>query len=388
MPVIPLNQPELTDDDIKAVTVVLRRNRLVMGPALLEFERLMAERTCRPFAIGVSSGGMAIEIALKALDIGAGDEVLVPAFGHASLVHSVLHCGARPVFVDVEPRSLTMDAAKVDRACTVRTRALLAGAPFGNPVGLPALTSLCTRLEIPMLEYGAEGLGSEVGRDNVGRFGRIAAFGFFVNRPVTTGEGGMLVTHDDRLAATCRAIRNQGRVDRMSFPGQDVDLGMLLDHRHDGYDARMPELSAALGASQLRRLDATISRRQEIAEMYVGRLCGNGDLIVPTRPEGAKVSWSAFVVRLSDRFSSLDRDLIINTLHRHDVGAANYYPCPALLPHVRRTIGTEPGDFPVAESIAGRTIALPLFDRMTQEDVETVAQVLELAISRLTVTRG
>lgn len=387
MPVIPLNHPELTDDDIRAVEASLRRGRLVMGTALLEFERLMAERTRRPYAIGVASGGLAIEIALKAIGIEPGDEVLVPAFGHASNVHSVLHVGAKPVFVDVEPRSLTMDAALVEKACTPRTRALLAVAPFGNPSGLPALISLCTRLEIPMIENAAEGLGSEIGRDNVGRFGRIATFGFFVNRPVTTGEGGMLVTHDDHLAAACRALRNQGRIDRMSFPGQDADLGMLLDHRYDGYDARMPELCAALGASQLRRLDDSIARRQEIVEAYVSRLCANPDIILPTVPEGARISWSAFVVRLSDRFSSLDRDLIVNTLHRHDIGAANYYPCPALLPHVRSVVGTQSGEFPVAESIAGRTLALPLFDRMTDADLDTVAQVLELAISRLNVTR-
>jgi len=348
----------------------------------------MAERTRRPYAIGVASGGLALEIALKALDIGPGDEVLVPAFGHASHVHSVLHVGARPIFVDVEPRSLTMDPKLAEKACTMKTRALLAGAPFGNPVGLPSLIALCTRLELPMIENAGEGLGSELGRDNVGRFGRIAAMGFFVNRPVTTGEGGMLVTHDDHLAAACRAIRNQGRVDRMSFPGQDADLGMILDHAFDGYDARMPELCAALGASQLRRLDASIARRQEIVEEYVARLCGNPELILPTAPEGARISWSAFVVRLSDRYSSLDRDLIINTLHRHDIGAANYYPCAALLPNVRRMLGTQPGDFPVAESVAGRTLALPLFDRMTAAEIETVAQVLELAIARLNVTRS
>lgn len=388
MPVIPLNQPSLSDEDRSAVLDALQRGRLVMGPAVLEFERLMAERTRRPYAIAVASGGLAIEIALKALGIGPGDEVILPAFGHASNVHSVLHCGARPVFVDVEPRTLTMSAAAAERAVTARTRAMLVGPPFGNPTALPPLISLCTRLEIPMIENGGEGLGSTIGDDNVGRFGRIATFGFFVNRPVTTGEGGMLVTHDDHLAATCRALRNQGRVDRMSFPGQDADLGMILDHRCDGYDARMPELCAALGASQLRRLDESMERRTEIVELYMERLCGNPDLILPTIPENARVSWSAFVVRLSDRFSELDRDLIINTLHRHDIGAANYYPCQSLLPHVREAIGTQPGDFPVAESIAGRTLALPLYDRMRPSDVATVAQVLELAISRLTVTRG
>ena len=385
--VIPLNKPELTDEDVAAVSDVLRSGRLILGPWLLEFERLFAERTRRPFAVGVASGALAVEISLKALGIGPGDEVLLPAFGYAAGVHSVLHAGARPVFVDVEPRTLTIDPALVERACTVKTRAMLAGAPFGNPGGLPALCSICCRLEIPMLENGTEGLGGEMGPDNVGRFGRVATFGFFVNRPVTTGEGGMIVTHDDRLAGICRALRNQGRVDRMSFPGQQLDLGTILDHRYDGYDARLSELSAALGASQMRRLDATIARRRELADLYVQHLGGNCDVILPTVPESARVSWAAFVVRLSERFTSEDRDLVINTLHRHDVGAANYYPCPALLPHVRALLGTQPGDFPVAESIAGRTIALPFYTAMRDADVASVCKVLEFAISRTGIER-
>jgi perosamine synthetase len=333
---------------------------------------------------------MAIEIALKALGVGPGDEVLVPAFGASAMPHSVLNVGARPVFVDVDPLSLNMDPESAARRIGKKTRAMLAALTFGNPARLPELIALCSRMEIPMVENAAEALGSTIGADNAGRFGRIACLGFWSNRQVTTGEGGMVVTHDDTLAAACRALRHQGRVDRMSFAGQPRDIGAMLEHVElGGYDARLPEAEAALGCAQIRRLDETIARRQELATSYLRRLAANPDLVLPTVPEGAGISWANFVVRLSTRFTAEDRDAIIGVLHRQDVGAANYYPATSLLPQVRSLVGTEPGQFPVAESAAARTIALPFFNTMTQDEVETVCGVLEVALARTGgVSRG
>ena len=229
----------------------------------------------------------------------------------------------------------------------------------------------------------SEAIGTTLNSDNAGRFGRLACFGFWTNRAVTTGEGGMIVTHDDRLAKACRAIRQQGRVDRMSFAGQSRDLGSLLECVSSGYDARMPEMCAALGVGQIRRLDETINRRHVIAGAYMRRLAANPDVLLPTVPEGSTVSWANFVVRLSSRFTSEDRDAVIAVLHRQDVGAANYYPALHLLPHSRAAVSHEPGDFPVAENAAARTIALPFFNRMTEDQVDTVCSTLEVALQRV-----
>ena len=170
---------------------------------------------------------------------------------------------------------------------------------------------------------------------------------------------------------------------RMSFAAQPRDIGAILEHVPlGGYDARMPEIAAALGCAQVRRLDATVARRQAIANSYLRRLAANPDIVLPTVPDGAGMSWANFVVRLSTRFTAEDRDAIIGVLHRQDVGAANYYPACSLLPQVRQVMGTEPGEFPVAESAAARTIALPFFNTMTDEDVETVCDVLEVALGR------
>ncbi|MFM8639982.1 MAG: DegT/DnrJ/EryC1/StrS family aminotransferase [Planctomycetota bacterium] len=381
--VIPLNKPEILEEDIELVAETLRRGALTLGPRLLEFEQLVAERTRRPFGVGVASGAVAIEVALRAVGAGPGDEVLVPAFGFSGMAHSVLNVGARPVFVDVDPLSLNMDPAEAARRIGKKTKAMLAALTFGNPAMLPELIALCSRMEIPMVENASEALGTTLGDDNAGRFGRIACIGFWTNRQVTTAEGGMVVTHDDNLAAACRALRNQGRVDRMSFAGQPRDIGAIIEHATlGGYDARMSELAAALGCAQVRRLDATIARRQEVANAYLRRLAANPDIVLPTVPDGAGVSWANFVVRLSTRFTADDRDRIIGVLHRQDIGAANYYPAASLLPQVRTLVGTEPGHFPVAEGAAARVIALPFYNTMTSEDVETVCDVLEVALAR------
>jgi perosamine synthetase len=384
---IPLHQPALEPADLDAVVASLREGRLTMGPDLAAFEQAMAERTRRTHGIGVCSGSMALEIALKALGIGPGDEVLVSAFGYSANVNAVLHMGARPVFVDADPTTLNMDHRLAERAGTPRTRAMLVAETFGNPAGMPELIALCSRLEIPMVENATEALGSTLGSDNAGRFGRLACFGFFANRPITTGEGGMIVTHDDHLASACRAMRHQGRTDRLSFPHQPRELGTRLQHTYDGWDARMPEMNAALGLSQLARLDASMERRQAVADGYMRRLAAEPDLILPSVPAGACISWSSFVVRLSDRFTQADRDALIDGLHRLDIGCADWWPCAALLPHVRLALGHQPGDFPVAERIAERTVALPFHERLTDAELDEVVDSLRLLMGRVGASR-
>ncbi len=383
-PVIPLNQPEVTEEDIRLVVDALRSGVLTLGPFMLEFEQLAAERTRRTHGIAVSSGATSIEIALRALGVGPGDEVLLPAFGFSSMPSSVLNIGARPVFVDVDPSSLNMDPEQALKKFGKKTKAMLAALTFGNPAQLPELIALCSRMEIPMVENATEAIGTTYGSDNAGRFGRLACLGFWTNRQVTTGEGGMIVTHDDVLARNCRAIRHQGRVDRVSYAAQSRDLGTILEYISTaGYDARMSEMTAALGCGQMRRLDETIARRQSLASAYTRRLAANPDLVLPTFPDGASVSWSSFSVRLSTRFNADDRDAIIGVLHRQDIGAANYYPAASLLPQVRALVGCEHGEFPVAEGAAARIIALPFFNRMTEDEVETVCSTLEVALSRV-----
>jgi perosamine synthetase len=384
---IPLSRPDLTDADRAAVLATLQGAPLSMGSALIDLERLMAEISRRTYAVGVASAGIGLEIAFRALGIGPGCEVLVPALSYASNVNAVLAVGATPVFVDCDPRTLAMCVNDAEARISPKTRALLGVPVLGNPAGLPGLIALSSRYELPMVEHGSEGLGSTIAGDCVGKFGRLCVFGFGPNRPIACGEGGVIVTNDDRLMSACRAMRSQGRVDRASFVGQPADLGMVMEFHGFGCDARLAEPLAALAASQLSRLDEIRSARIEIAREYTRRLAGHPSLILPNVPENVSISWPLFWVRLSGPFGREDRDAVIAGLHRHDIGAANHYPPCHLLPHVRAICNTTEGLCPAAESIGDRMISLPMFTSMSVSEVRTVCQALDVILSGLSAAR-
>ncbi len=385
VPAIPLSHPDITEEEIRSVVATLRSGRLSIGPRLAEFERMVAELCGRPYGIGVSSGTAGLHLCLLALGVGPGDEVITPAFSFIASANCVLYVGATPVFVDCDPRTLNMRPADVERAITLRTKAIIGVEVFGNPAGMSELAALSTKHEIPLIEDACEGLGGRVGDDQIGRFGRVAVFGFYPNKQITTGEGGMIVTHDDRVASLCRSMRNQGRAGESSEGGQG--LGSWLTHERLGFNYRLSELHAALGAAQMQRFDELIHARQRVADAYTRRLAGHHDLILPTVERDCFMSWFVYVVRLSDRFTVDDRDGIIDGLRRHDVGASNYFPPIPLQPFYRQRFGYEPGDFPMAESVSQRTLALPFFTKLTDREVDLVCQTLELMLSRLSFAR-
>ena len=383
---IPLSHPDITDEDVRCVIEALRSGRLSNGPQLEDFERLIAQRVQRIHAIGVSSGTAGLHLALAAMGIGPGDEVITPAFSFVASANCIEYVGAKPVFVDCDPRTLNVRAAAVERQLNDKTKAVIGVEIFGNPASMAQLAALCAKHEIPLIEDACQGFGGRTGRHLVGQFGRASIFAFYPNKQITTGEGGMIVTDDDRLAELYRSMRNHGRP---AVGGQpDAGLGSHVEHVRLGYNYRMSELSAALGASQMRRLDELLDARQSVAEAYTRRLMGNADLILPTVEPDTVMGWFVYVVRLSDRFSEADRDSVIEGLRRHDVGASNYFPPIPLLPHYRQKYGYKPGDFPVAEFVAHRTIALPFFPRLTEREVDLVCQTLELMMSRIAFARS
>jgi perosamine synthetase len=386
---IPLSLPDINEDDIRAVADTMRSGRLSIGPKLEEFERLVARRAQRTYGVGVSSGTAGLHLALKALGVKPGDEVITPAFSFVASANCILYAGAKPVFVDCDPRSLNMTVEAVEAKITERTRAIIAVEVFGNPANMIDLAQLAGRYEIPFIEDACEGLGGRAGRDPIGKFGRVAVFGFYPNKQITTGEGGMIVTNDDHIARMCRCLRNQGRSvghkPTDAIPGSE--LGTWFSHECIGFNYRLTEMQAALGVSQMNRLDELIERRQRVAESYTRRLASNPDVIVPTVEPDVFMSWFVYVVRLNDRFTADDRNTIIEGLRRHDVGAAAYFPVIPLLPAYQREFGFRPGDFPIAETVSERTIALPMFTRLTEREIDLVCQTLEVMLQRASFTR-
>ncbi len=384
---IPLSRPDITDREIRLVNDVLRSGRLANGPAIERLEEMVAERAGRRIGVAVSSGTAGLHLSLLALGIGPGDEVITTPFSFVASTNCILYAGATPVFVDIDSRTLNMDPAAVERAVTPRTKAILAVEAFGNPAHMSDYRRIAAKHEIPLIEDCCEGLGGSMRGERIGGFGRVGVFGFYPNKQITTGEGGVIVTDDEKLASACRSMRNQGRPDTAAAQGQGTNIGAWLAHDRLGYNYRLSDVAAAIGIAQMERLDEILAKRQAVAENYMRELMANPFITLPTIETGTMMSWFVFVVRLTEEFEAEERDRIIDGMRRHEIGCAAYFPCIHLLPHVREKLGTKEGDFPVAERVSQRTLALPFFNNLMSTDIDLVSQTLELMISRENLKR-
>ena len=384
---IALSSPDITDLEVELVTGVLRSGRLAMGPMIEEFESLVAHRTGQRHAVAVSSGTAGLHLALSAMGVGPGDEVVTTPFSFVASSNCILQVGARPVFADIDPVTLNMDPEKLEAAITPRTKAILAVEVFGNPAHMERYRAIAAAREIPLLEDCCEGLGGSWGGRAIGGFGRAGVFGFYPNKQITTGEGGMIVTDDDRLADLCRSMRNQGRPVTTTAHAGSLGPSQPLHHERMGYNYRLSEVHAALGVAQMRRLDEILEKRSMVAGAYMQRLMGTSDITLPTVDPRTQMSWFVFVARLGPAYSRDERDRIVAGMRRHDIGCADYFPCIHMQGHYREMFGYKPGDFPIAESVSARTIALPFHNRLTTAEIDYVAQTLELMISRENIKR-
>jgi len=406
---IPLSRPDITERERRLVEMVLRSGRLALGPMAERFEELVARRTGRRRAVACSSGTAGLHMTLVAMGVGPGDEVIVPSFCFVAPANAVLYVGATPIFVDSCPKSLNMDPVRVEAAVTDRTKAIVAVENFGNPQHMDVYRRIADKYEIKLIEDACEGLGATYKGRAVGSFGHAAVFGFYPNKQITTGEGGMVVTDDDSLADLLQSLRNQGRpagsmrkpsgaprspaeplpgamggkstMTEAESPSLLANTGSWMEFARLGYNYRLSEINAALGVAQMERLDEILQRRQEVAEWYIQRFLDHSELVLPSYDDDTAMSWFVFVVRLSDRYAGDERDRIIAGMHRHDVGAAAYFPCVHLQPQFR-ALGYEEGRFPITERVSQRTIALPFYTKLEREDAEFAARTLELMIER------
>jgi len=376
---IPLSRPDITEREIQAVTQVMRSGRLALGAQTELFEQLVATRCGRQHGIAVNSGTSGLHLALLALGVGPGDEVITTPFSFIASSNVILMVGAKPVFVDICPSSLNLDPRKVEAAITDKTKAILAVEVFGNPTHMDQLERIARSREIPLVEDACEGLGGQLKGRAIGGFGRVSVFGFYPNKQITTGEGGMIVTNDNRVADLCRSMRNQGRATM-----NGADTGSWLAHERLGYNYRLSEVAAAIGVVQMQRLDELLDKRREVATAYINRLMDFRQLILPNIPVGHEdvSSWFVFVCRLSDQYTRVERDRIIEGIRRHDVGASNYFPCIHLQPFYRSQFGHQPGEFPIAERVSERTLALPFYNDMDPTTIDLVCQTLSVMLQR------
>jgi len=365
--VIPLARPVLGPEEEAAVIEVLRSGDLSLGPRVPAFEQEFAEWVGAPHASAVSSGTAGLHLALRAVGVSAGDEVVTSPFSFVASANVMLFEGARPVFADIDARTLNLDPAAAAAAMTERTSALLPVHIFGYPADLPAFE----RLGLPIVEDACEALGA-VHADGVrvGARGNPAAFGFYANKQLTTGEGGMVTLGDAAFKERIDSERNQGRAPDMGW----------LDHDRLGFNYRLTDIACAIGLVQLRRLDGMLADRARVAGWYREALAGVEGLELPCPDAGGdRRGWFVFVVQVP---RGRDRDEVIRALRARGVQCKPYLPAIHLMSFYRERFGHREGEFPVCEDVAARSLALPFFPAMTEAQVARVAAALREAVGQ------
>jgi len=360
---IPMSLPDIDETDVEAVAEVVRSGRLALGPKTAAFEEAVAGYVGVKHAVAVSSGTAALHLIVRALGVGPGDEVLVPSFTFAASVNAILYVGAVPVFVDIEPDTFNIDPDDMERKITAKTRAVMVVDIFGHPAEWDAILRIADERGLRVIDDSCEALGAEYKGRKLGQFGDAGAFAFYPNKQMTTGEGGIIVTDDEKIADLCRSLCNQGR-------GR---MGAWLEHERLGYNYRMDEMSAALGLSQMKRIESFLAKRQGVAGLYNEKFAPYEWITVPTVRDHVRISWFVYVVLLAE---GIDRDAVIGAMGEKDIPVRAYFPPLHLQPFVAKRIDVSRGSLTVTEEVAERTLAIPFHNNLREEQIDRVVKEL------------
>jgi len=352
------------------VIEVLRSGQLSLGPRLEEFERRFAARLGAPLASAVSSGTAGLHLALRAVGVSDGDEVLTSPFSFVASANAAIYERARPVFADIDRRTLNLDPEAAAAAVTDRTRALLPVHIFGYPADMPAFESLAARHGLGIVEDACEALGARHGDGPaVGARGNPAVFGFYANKQLTTGEGGIVTLASPEIKRRLDSERNQGRAPDMGW----------LDHDRLGFNYRLSDIACALGLAQLEHLEQMLAGRAAAAALYREALSGLEGLELPCEDsDGDERGWFVFVVQLPH---GIDRDGAVRALAAARIQSKPYLPAIHLMSFYRERYGHRPGEFPVCEDVAERSLALPFFPGIAEGQIDRVAEALRSVLA-------
>ncbi|MBI4927259.1 MAG: DegT/DnrJ/EryC1/StrS family aminotransferase [Anaerolineae bacterium] len=386
---IPMSSPDVTDAERDAVMAVLRTPNLSMGPRIDAFEKAVSAYTGSKHAIAVNSGTAGLHLCALAAGVQAGDLVITTPFSFVASSNVLLYERAVPVFVDVDPVTGNMNIQQaVETAAALngsaadqkrrlprrgaelggRLKGILAVDVFGQPADMDPLRELADHYDLALIEDSCEALGSAYKGRQAGTLGDMGVFAFYPNKQITTGEGGLIITDDDRAAQTMRALRNQGRA-----PGDT-----WLSHTYLGYNYRLDEMSAALGEVQMSRIDELITSRERVAGWYSERLAEIAAVELPVIvPDTTRMSWFVYVIRVRQ---GVNREQVAERLTQKGIPVRPYFLPIHLQPYMVDRFGYQPGDFPVTEDLGARGLALPFSGKMTEEQVDQVCRLLQAAV--------
>ena len=372
---VPIALPSIGEDEVTAVAEVLRSGWITQGPKVAAFEAAFAERHGVAHALATTSCTTALHLALGAVGVGPGDEVIVPSFTWIATANAVVYCGATPVFADVDPRTFNIDVSDATARVTERTRAIIPVHLFGLCADVNGLRAAIPE-HVRIVEDAACAAGASYRGRPAGSLGDVAAFSFHPRKAVTTGEGGMLTTNDGALAQHVECLRNHGASISEEARHSGPRPWLLADFDVLGFNYRMTDIQAALGIEQLRKLDRFIAERAEGARFYAQELRRLNWLRVPEVPEGDAHAWQSFVVRVDPDAAPMPRDAIMETLQTRGVATRPGTHAVHTLGYYRQRFGLLPEDYPASLDCARNTMAIPLHNRMSADDYAHVVACL------------
>ena len=369
MGVIPYSRQLITDDDIASVASVLKTDWLTCGPKLEEFEQAFADYTGAKHAVAFSSGTAALHALYLALGIKQTDEMIVPVITFAATANAAIMCGAKPVFVDIDPRYCLIDPNSVERAITKRTRAIVAVHYAGHPADIDALKFLCNRRGLIFIEDACHALGSFYKSKKIGSQNHCA-FSMHPVKPITTAEGGMVTTESKQIATKLASLRHHG-IDRNSTLARKFGEWFYRINEL-GFNYRMSELHAALGLSQLRKIDEFKARRRRLVERYVEAFKDMPDIQLLVEPTWGESTYHLFVILLKSRKNGLTRRKLFDELLKKNIRCQVHYIPLHYQPYYQKLLKVKRGDFPNAEKFYSCALSLPLYAALSEAEQDYV----------------
>jgi dTDP-4-amino-4,6-dideoxygalactose transaminase len=381
---IPLSKPDVTEKEITAVTDLMSSGILSIGPKVAEFEERFAEYIGVEHAVAVNSGTSALHLIVRSLDLKQGQTVITSSFTFVSSANVAIYEGAVPVFADIDEATYNISPETLEDALGYYSKnglntgqiklrpfipdVFMAVDIFGHPLEWDGIEGVCNRHGVKIIEDSCEALGSSFMGRRTGTFGLAGAFAFYPNKQITTGEGGIIVTDDSKIAELSKSMRNQGRGTSENW----------LEHVRLGYNYRMDEMSAALGIEQLKRIDEILAKRQRVADRYKKLLSKIDGVETPFVADYAtSIGWFVYVIRLDEK---IKRDNFMRHLIDNGVQCRDYFRPIHLQPFYMTKFGFKNGMFPVTEELARRTVAIPFFNNLSEEEQQFVAHTIEKAL--------
>ncbi|MDI6857852.1 MAG: DegT/DnrJ/EryC1/StrS aminotransferase family protein [Dehalococcoidia bacterium] len=373
---LPFCRPDITDAEINEVVDTIRSGWLTTGPKTQQFEEQFKRYVGSKHAIAVSSCTAAMHLSLAAAGIGEGDEVITTPLTFCATVNVIIHQRATPVLADISLDDYDIDPEQVERRITPRTKAIMPVHYGGQPCKMDALLDIARRHKLLLIEDAAHAVGANYRGRPIGTIGDTTSFSFYVIKNLTTGEGGMITTNDDALADKLRLLRLHG-MSHDAWKRYDARGSWYYEVLAPGFKCNMTDVQAALGLHQLERLEGFLGRRRQIVALYEERLSRLPELILPAARPEVRHAWHLYPIVLKNDGLTIGRDELIEELKARGIGTSVHFIPIHHHPYYQQAFGWKPGDFPNTDQVFSGLLSLPLFTRMSDDDVERVATALE-----------